>query len=132
MATRHIQPPWDYLHDASVPSLESYELSRLNHAANLRREIAALLDQWIEDSSQALLARWVREDRNLPEAEPPMGKPAIGRPPQSELSSGVLPAAGDPPCRPARLLKLARRNARSPARGTLDPFAICKPARGHS
>ena len=63
MATHRVAPPWDYLHDASIPSLESFELSRLNHAANIRREIGALIDQWIEDTAQALLAQWVREDR---------------------------------------------------------------------
>jgi len=65
MTTRRIAPPWDYLHDASDPSLESFALSRLNHAANIRREIEALIDQWIEDTAQALLAQWVREDRTM-------------------------------------------------------------------
>jgi hypothetical protein len=73
MAGRRITPPWDFLHDASSPSLESFELSRLNHAANLRKEIAVLLEQWIEETAEALLARWVREDRKLPAqpAQPP-------------------------------------------------------------
>ena len=62
MPIRRPDPPLDYLHSASVSSLESYELSRLNHAANLRREIAALLDQWIEETVHAQLARWVLED----------------------------------------------------------------------
>jgi hypothetical protein len=31
----------------------------------LRREIAALLDQWIEETVHARLARWVLEDRAL-------------------------------------------------------------------
>ena len=65
MPIRRPDPPLDYLHSASVSSLESYELSRLNHAANLRREIAALLDQWIEETVHAQLARWVLEDRAL-------------------------------------------------------------------
>jgi hypothetical protein len=105
--SRRIQPPWDYLHDASVPSLESYELSRLNHAANLRREIAALLDQWIEDSTQALLARWVREDRALPRG----GPPAIESPqPQLPFDEAPSPA---PPRRSERAMKLSRRTARS-------------------
>jgi hypothetical protein len=33
---------------ASRNSLQSYELSRLGHVANLRKEIVALVDQWIE------------------------------------------------------------------------------------
>ena len=65
MPIRRHDPPLDYLHSASVSSLESYELSRLNHAANLRREIAALLDQWIEETVHAQMARWVLEDRAL-------------------------------------------------------------------
>lgn len=69
MATRRVTPPWDYLHQASSPSLQSFELSRLNHAANLRKEIAALLDEWIEETAEALLARWLREDCKLPQEE---------------------------------------------------------------
>jgi hypothetical protein len=65
MAIHRNIPPWDYLHQASIPSLESYELSRLNHAANARREIGALIEQWVEDMAHALLAQWVREDRSL-------------------------------------------------------------------
>jgi|SRR5690242_4090812 len=65
MTARRITPPWDFLHEASSTSLESFELSRLNHTANLRKEIAALLEQWIAEAAEALLARWVREDRQL-------------------------------------------------------------------
>ncbi len=53
--------PWEYLRQASVRSLESFELARLGHAANLRKEIVALVDQWIEESATALLARWLLE-----------------------------------------------------------------------
>ena len=55
MATHRVTPPWHYLHEASDTSLESFELSRLNHAANLRKEIAALLEQWIEVSCRSFL-----------------------------------------------------------------------------
>jgi hypothetical protein len=44
-------PPWDFFHDASIASLQSFELSRLNNAANIRRQVAALLDQWVADNS---------------------------------------------------------------------------------
>jgi hypothetical protein len=56
-------PNLQYLREASAASLESFELSRLNHAANLRREIGALIDQWIQESSEALMARWLIEHR---------------------------------------------------------------------
>jgi hypothetical protein len=70
MPIRRPDPPLEYLYSASVSSLESYELSRLNHAANLRREIATLLDQWIEETVHAQLARWVLEDRALQQTSP--------------------------------------------------------------
>jgi hypothetical protein len=62
------QPPWEFLLSASRNSLYSYELSRLNHAANLRKEIAQLLDSWLEENSSALLARWLMEQREHPGA----------------------------------------------------------------
>lgn len=104
MATRHYTPPWDYLYDASSPSLQSYELSRLNHAANLRREIAALIDQWIEDSANALLARWVREgrERKRPTAS---AQPSL----QPELLFGEVAEFLSTP----RAIKSVRRRSRA-------------------
>jgi hypothetical protein len=55
------EPPWDFLFSASRNSLQSYELSRLNHAANLGKEIKQLLDSYIEESSNARLARLLME-----------------------------------------------------------------------
>ena len=63
MAIDHVSPPWQYLQRASEPSLQSYELTRLNQAANLRKEIAVLVDEWIESNAYALLARWLLEHR---------------------------------------------------------------------
>ena len=59
MTISRFTPPLDYLQAASRASLQSFELTRLNHAANIREEIAALLDQWVQESSEALLARWM-------------------------------------------------------------------------
>ena len=61
------QPPWQFLLSASRNSLQSYELSRLSHAANLRKEIGALLDLWMEENSAAMLARWLMEQREHPQ-----------------------------------------------------------------
>ena len=63
MTTRSTQPPWEFLLSASRNSLQSFELSRLAHAANLRKEIAALLDQWMEENAAAMLARCLLEQR---------------------------------------------------------------------
>jgi len=59
MSITRIAPPVDYLRSASRSSLQSFELSRLNHAANLRREIGVLVDQWLENTAEAMLARWM-------------------------------------------------------------------------
>ncbi len=64
MITHTTQPPWEFLFSASPFTLQSYELSRLNHAANLRKEIGRLLDQWMEENACALLARWLIEQRD--------------------------------------------------------------------
>lgn len=64
------QPPWEFLLSASRNSLQSYKLSRLSHAANLRKEIGALLDQWMEENACAMLARWLIEQRERPPRDP--------------------------------------------------------------
>lgn len=64
------QPPWEFLLSASRNTLQSYELSRLSHAANLRKEIVALLDQWLEENACALVARCLIEQRERPPREP--------------------------------------------------------------
>ena len=61
-----MQPPWEFLLAASRNSLQSYELSRLSHAANLRKEIGALLDEWLDENACAMLARWLIEQRERP------------------------------------------------------------------
>lgn len=60
---RTTPPPWEFLLSASRNSLQSYELSRLGHVANLRKEVVALLDQMIEENSSAMLARWLMQHR---------------------------------------------------------------------
>ena len=63
MNSCRVSPPWEFLLSASRNSLQSYELSRLSHASNLRKEIAALVDQWVEENTCAMLARWLMEHR---------------------------------------------------------------------
>jgi hypothetical protein len=57
------QAPWEFLLTASRNTLQSYELSRLAHAANLKKEISALLEQWLQENTAANLARWLIEQR---------------------------------------------------------------------
>jgi hypothetical protein len=77
MATRSTQPPWEFLLSASRNSLQSFELSRLAHASNLRKEITALIDQWMEESAAAMLARWLLEQQNAPPGRRTCFPPAI-------------------------------------------------------
>jgi hypothetical protein len=67
MSTRSVHPPWEYLRHASVPALQSFELSRLNHAADLRKEIDTLLDQWLDETAAALLARFLIDEADVPD-----------------------------------------------------------------
>jgi hypothetical protein len=61
--TYRTQPPWEFLLTATRNTLQSYELSRLGHAANLRKEISSLLDQWLDENANAMVARWLIEQR---------------------------------------------------------------------
>ena len=110
MATRRITPPWNYLHEASSPSLETFELSRLNHAANLRKEIAALLEQWIEETAEAILARWVREDRKFQQS----GERLDIFPQAAELPVSTPQAVSVRPRRTDRRLRATRRSSPAP------------------
>lgn len=95
------EPPWEFLLSASRNSLHSYELSRLGHSANLRKEIGALLDQWLEENACALLARWLIEksDRPLPGPHPPAIEAPIPSDELRNVSDNVL---ADLPGHPGR------------------------------
>jgi hypothetical protein len=86
VTTHKTQPPWEFLLSASRNSLQSFELSRLSHAANLRKEIGALLDEWMEENSAAMLARLLMDQRKRPQPAPE-AKPV--REPLPESGSGV-------------------------------------------
>ena len=95
MLSQKTQPPWEFLLSASRNSLQSYELSRLGHSANLRKEIGALLDQWLEENACAMLARWLIEQRERPPRAPaPVAAEdlfaATGGPGHQSVSDNVL------------------------------------------
>jgi hypothetical protein len=70
MTISRFTPPLDYLQAASRASLQSFELTRLNHASNLRQEIAVLIDQWIQETSEAMLARWMLDHHKSLQSTP--------------------------------------------------------------
>jgi len=55
------RPPLEYLLTCSEAGLESFEMSRLNRVANLRRELRDVLDEWMEAEVNARVARWLLE-----------------------------------------------------------------------
>ncbi len=101
MTVSRLTPPLDYLQAASRASLQSFELTRLNHAANLRQEIAALIDQWIQDTSEAMLARWLLDHHKSLQSAPmsstevvrSLVDPAAAFFPDPQLSSPGLASA---------------------------------------
>src|SRR6476646_2005372 len=105
MPARSTQPPWEFLLSASRNSLQSFELSRLAHAANLRKEITALIDQWMEESAAAVLARWLLEQRERSARAPDMLSSAPLRSNGAHSASATFLAARTAPppesCGPA-------------------------------
>jgi len=65
--TRPAGPPVEYLRQCSSTSLRYFEISKLEHVANLRRELTVLLEEMTEESALALFARWMIDKR----CEPP-------------------------------------------------------------
>jgi hypothetical protein len=92
------QPPWDFLLSATRNTLQSYELSRLNHAANLGKEIKQLLDAYVEESSNARLARLLMEQQeNQPCGETGTPENPVGGIPEvaaHPVSDNVSPDQG--------------------------------------
>jgi hypothetical protein len=86
------QPPIEYLRECSDTSLRYFELAKLEHVANLRGELRALWEQILEESAEALLARWMIDHRDAlrrrrQATDPPLD--LFGAPPVS------CPWAGD-------------------------------------
>lgn len=83
MPTQKTEPPWEFLLSASGNSLQSYELSRLSHAANLRKEIGQLVDSWLDENAAAMLARWLMEQLERPPRVQDAPQPNEARPDSS-------------------------------------------------
>lgn len=57
-------PPIEFLFEASTQTLQDFELAALNHAANLSKAIRSELDMYVEKTAEALLTRWIKENRS--------------------------------------------------------------------
>jgi len=91
MARNHARPPWEFLLSASRNSLQSYELSRLAHASNLRKEAGPILDQWVEELASAMVARWLLEH---PERDAAPVPPEAQSESAASVSDNFLPDSG--------------------------------------
>jgi hypothetical protein len=85
------EPPIQYLRECSDNSLRHFEVVKLEHVANLRRELRVLWDEMLEESSLALLARWMLEHRSylrsrVHSVEPPLA--VLGGPPALTTTPG--------------------------------------------
>ncbi len=65
-----IRPALEYLLACSDVSLESFRISRMNQAANLRKQVRALVDEWVEAEIDAGVSRWMLERRRTDAAFP--------------------------------------------------------------
>jgi hypothetical protein len=109
MAITRVVPPLDYLHTASRASLQSFELAHLNLAANLRREIAILIDQWIEETAEAMLARCMLDHYAALHRSSPSGADVLRT--FHEPAPDLLPSTSDSP---ADIAPAPPRFAKSP------------------
>jgi hypothetical protein len=105
---------WEFLLGSSKSTLQAYEQSRLNFAANLRKEIEQLLDTWVDENSSALLARWLIERNLAADVGAICTKPGCGpnsatepQPRQTQVACG----APKPPSRVAQNAAPAAHNA---------------------
>jgi hypothetical protein len=114
----------------SEASLESFELSRMNLVANLRKELHQLVDEWIEAEIESRIARWILEGRGTrpidaaPTFPEPSTKPLAGPPslpgPSATTPGGVGSPTGagesdNKPLLAARQRQIPRRVARRPS-----------------
>lgn len=85
------RPPLEYLATCSKVALESFELSRLNEASNLRKEVQQILQGWIDTEVDARIARWILDSKQA-QARGEL-REAMERPvPLKQLDLSFLPA----------------------------------------
>jgi hypothetical protein len=89
------RPPLEYLATCSQVALESFELSRLNQASNLRKELQEILDGWMESEVDARLARWILDCKQFQVDNPDVRRAAMAKPlPFGSLDLSFLPLNG--------------------------------------
>ena len=114
------QPPLEYLLKCSQISLESYELSRLNKAANLRRELLDIAEDWIREEVCVRVSEWLRRfrgDRPIEDIILELSTPPPESPENTKIFSSFGPLQLPPHAIP-----------RSAGHECLPASAVCAPA----
>lgn len=103
MATSRVPASWLYLQNASDQTLQAFELSRLNLASCLRKQIETLVIQYLDEVAAAMLARHLygRSQQNS----------SCRSPHPTGASGSHLPS--DPHPSPARPVTSIERGARN-------------------
>jgi hypothetical protein len=88
------QPPLEYLVESSQASLESFELSRLNRASNLRKELCQVADEWVQAEVSFRLARWILDRKRAETFSPDSSRSRIPElVPCDQLTLDLFPEA---------------------------------------
>jgi len=69
-----IRSPLQYLSTSTTSSLEAFELSRLNSAANLRKQERELCEERVRVEVEACFARWLLEKRRIDQSTEQMAE----------------------------------------------------------
>jgi hypothetical protein len=87
-------PPLEYLASCSKTALESFELSRLNQAANYRKDVQQILQGWIDTEVDARIARWILDSKQSQADHLDNQRGAIAQPFLPQLDPSFLPPDG--------------------------------------
>ena len=125
------QPPLEYLLKCSQISLESYELSRLNKAANLRRELLDIAEDWIREEVCVRVAAWLRHfrgDRPIEDIIVELSTTPAESPENTKIFSSFGPLQLPPHLVPEQIsgTNLAKRKLPPCAMPSRDQGASCR------
>jgi len=121
------RPSMEYLASSSPASLESMELAKLSRAANLRKELQQVLEEWVEAEVDARMARsildWRRARKSLQAETSPAPK---------LQQTKRLDGASQPRCLVSDQLAFAFAPAVSPPAGEPSPEGSQAPRTTHA
>lgn len=127
-----LQPPLEFLLFSTEPTLESFELSRLNSVANLRAQLLDLLEHWMHAKLEARMARWVLKRRHMTaqreasiRLQPGLGH-SLRRAVANDLAEPVRHALPAPACCPSAGLESPDRLLPPPHRLSLACTAVSR------